>query len=159
LNPYQQYVEADLMTASPVELTAALYRCALESVGQARVFLADGDVAGRARPVSKAMDALNELLISLDLEKGGELSRNLAGLYGYMLQRLIAAHATQSDAIFAEVAKLLAPLAEAWQGVCKGQRNDLITLSEAVAAEEPAPMHSGPYGSPAEVYTGTYCTF
>jgi len=58
---------------------------------------------------------INEgLLASLNVEAGGELARNLAGLYDYMTFCLIAANRTNNRKSVDDVIKLLAELREAW---------------------------------------------
>jgi flagellar secretion chaperone FliS len=115
MNPYQQYMENSVLTATSLELVTMLYRCALEGIADSRRCLAAGDIEGRVRPVNKAYDAVTELMLSLDYENGGEISRNLAELYGYITHKIILGHATQSDECFAEAARLLGTLLESWQ--------------------------------------------
>jgi flagellar protein FliS len=122
MNPYDQYVENSIMTATPLQLVTMLYRCAIESLGEARRCLANGDIAGRAAPVTKAFDAVTELLISLDSERGGEMGRQLAELYCYIQQRLLVAHCEQSDEKFAEVERLLSTMLESWQQIAAENR-------------------------------------
>lgn len=117
MNPYDQYLESSVLTATPLELVAMLYRCALDGIGDARRCLACGDIEGRVRPVNRAFDAVTELTLSLDYETGGELSRNLGELYGYILNQIITGHCNQCDENFAEAAKLLRTLLESWQQV------------------------------------------
>lgn len=114
-NPYEQYLENSVLTATPLELVTMLYRCALEGIADARRCLAEGDVRGRVRPVNRAYDAVTELTLSLDHDKGGELSRNLYELYGYITQQIVLGHSTQSDERFAEASHLLLTLLESWQ--------------------------------------------
>lgn len=114
-NPYEQYFENSVITATPLELVTLLYRCALEGIAEARQCLMLGDIVGRVRPVNRAYDAVNELMLSLDHEAGGDLSRNLSELYGYISQQLILGHSQQSDERFAEAARLLSTLLESWQ--------------------------------------------
>lgn len=113
-NPYQQYAENSVLTATPLELVTILYRCALEGIGDARRCLSSGDIEGRVRPVNRAYDAVMELMLSLDHEAGGDLSKNLAELYGYISHLLVLGHSTQSDEKFAEAARLLTTLLESW---------------------------------------------
>lgn len=120
MNPYDHYLENSVLTATPLELVAMLYRCALEGIGDARHCLSSGDIEGRVRPVNRAFDAVTELTLSLDHEQGGALSRSLGELYGYILNQIILGHCNQSDENFAEAARLLSTLLESWQEVAQG---------------------------------------
>ena len=117
MNPNDRYLETSVLTATPLELVAMLYRCALESLGEARRCLAQGDITGRVRPVNRAFDAITELSLSLDYEGGGQLSTTLGELYGYISHKIILGHTEQSDAHFAEAMRLLLTLLESWQGI------------------------------------------
>jgi flagellar protein FliS len=118
---FARYMEAEVMGASPVELVHLLYRGAIESVGAARRHLAAGAAAGaiaaRSRQITRAWQILQELSQTLNHEKGGQLSRNLAELYAYMQRRLIEANAEQADAPLAEAEALLTTLADAWKAI------------------------------------------
>jgi flagellar protein FliS len=116
-NPYAAHIEASLLTAEPVELVRTLYRGALDAVSEARCCLAASDPAGRSAAVSKAVNILRELAFSLNPASEPAMARNLLELYDYMQRRLLAAHLERSEAPLAEVASLLATLAEAWDQV------------------------------------------
>jgi len=116
-NPYQQYVNDDILTADPMKLVELLYRGALEAVADARTKLALGDVKGRSGAITKAIQILTELAVSLDHERGGELSTRLAALYDYAQRRLIAANFEQVDGPLAEVEGILQTLADAWVSI------------------------------------------
>lgn len=116
-NARDAYLENRVLSADPVELVHLLYQACTTAVGDARRQLAEGEILARSRSVSKACGILLELTSALDHERGGDLSQRLAQLYGYMHRRLLDANFQQSDGPMAEVAGLLATLAEAWEGV------------------------------------------
>ena len=116
-NPYQQYANNEILTADPIKLIRLLYSGALEAVAEARTRLAHGDVKGRSAAITKAIQILTELAVSLNHEKGGELSARLAALYDYAQRRLIAANYEQIDAPLAEVEGILQTLSDAWLSV------------------------------------------
>jgi flagellar protein FliS len=111
------YLETEVLTADPVRLVQLTYRGAIEAVAASRQHLASGAIGERSKQINKALRIVHELLETLDRERGGEIARNLAGLYAYISTRLIEANSKQIDAPLAEVEKLLATLAEAWTQV------------------------------------------
>ena len=111
------YLETRIMSADPVELIGLLYQTGVSAVQEARRHLAGGQIMERSKAVTKATNVLIQLTVSLDHERGGELSRRLAALYDYMLRRLTEANYRQRDEPLAEVLSLLATLAEGWEGV------------------------------------------
>ena len=114
MSGYETYRESEIALADSVKLVEILYQGALDSVRKARRDLATGNIEPRGRAASKASAILMELTAVLDFDRGGQIARNLAALYDYMLTRLTEGHAKASDPPFAEVERLLAGLAAAW---------------------------------------------
>jgi flagellar protein FliS len=114
---HNTYFETEILTADPVRLVQLLYRGAIEAVAASRRHLDTGAIRERVRQINKALGIVHELLETLDRERGGEIARNLAGLYAYMSTRLIDANTQQIDAPLAEVERLLTTLADAWTPV------------------------------------------
>jgi flagellar protein FliS len=111
---YANYFESEVLGATRIELVRALYRGAMEAIAQARRHLASGEIRERSRQITKAWQILAELTRSIDHMQGGDLGRSLVELYVYMQNRLLEANAQQSAEPLAEVERLLATLAEAW---------------------------------------------
>lgn len=111
---HRAYFKGRVQTADPLTLVRLLYDHALQSVKTARKMLQARDIAARSKAISSASDCLCLLTDSLSLEEGGEISRNLLALYGYMQNRLLEANLHQTDDPLAEVQSLLATLQSAW---------------------------------------------
>ena len=111
---YQSQLDEDVLSATPLKFVHLLYRGALDSIAAARRYLRQRDIRARSRAISKAMGIVTELSLSLDQQQGGELSRNLADLYGYVQTLLIKANTEQSDPPLEEAERLLGTLGEAW---------------------------------------------
>jgi flagellin-specific chaperone FliS len=54
------YLEQEILSADGIELIRILYRAALDSVDRARACLAQGDIAGRSKAISKTVAILAE---------------------------------------------------------------------------------------------------
>jgi flagellar protein FliS len=111
---YDRYVEDEILSADPTKLVVILYRAAIEAIAGARINVQKGEIRERSQRITKAFEIIHELLHSLNHAEGGDISRNLAELYGYMQTRLTEANATQSEPPLAEVESLLQTLLEAW---------------------------------------------
>jgi flagellar protein FliS len=116
-NPYDTYLEATVLSADPIELVRILYRTAIDSVHNARMYLAAGEVGARSRAISKAVAVLVELTFCLKSDADPRLARNLTELYDFMQRRLLTANLDQSDAPLAEVVGLLENLSEGWEKI------------------------------------------
>jgi flagellar secretion chaperone FliS len=113
-NAYQNYLEDQILTANPLQLVELLYRGALDSVVAAKRHLRSGDIRARSGAITKAMSIVTELSVSLNHQAGGELSQNLAKLYGYIQRLLIQANTQQCEPPLVEAERLLTTLLEAW---------------------------------------------
>ncbi|MAK10898.1 MAG: hypothetical protein CBC43_003255 [Rhizobiales bacterium TMED83] len=71
----------------------------------------------QARHYAKAHTALHLLLSSLDAEKGGEISSNLAGLYLYIQQQLIEGRDRDGFKGDANITGIVTDLLEAWEQI------------------------------------------
>jgi flagellar protein FliS len=139
LNPYANHLEEQVHSSSAVELVCLLFDARVKSVEEARRSLAAGDRMGRARAISRAQEVLGELSSALDERKGGELAKNLASLYVYMIERLNEANFRQIEAPLVEVARLAGSLGEAWREV--GGRE--LAAEACGAAYAPAGLYQG----------------
>jgi flagellar protein FliS len=148
------YMEARVLSASPVELVRILYGAAQRAVREARRHLASRDVAARSREISRAVQILVELSTALDREKGGELAHQLIELYDYLQRRLIDANLRQEDAPLAEVERLLGTVAEAWDAIAGGAQQPAPVKAEP----EPPPVRTGAsgYGAAAFINASSY---
>lgn len=117
IQAYKNQQDWDILGASPLELVRALYRGAIQSIRQARVCLANGQIRERSAAITKACAIVQELTISLDKEVGGDVAASLAELYVYIHRRLGDANIEQTDAPLAEAEKLLSTLLEAWSQI------------------------------------------
>jgi flagellar protein FliS len=112
---YQDYFDNDVLAASPLKLIQMLYAAALDSIAAARRHLRLRDIHARSRAITKAMRIVTELSRCLNREAGGDLSRNLAAVYGYVIRLLIEANMKQIEPPLVEAEDLLSTLAEAWR--------------------------------------------
>ena len=116
-NPYQNYLEDEVLTADPIKLIVLLYRGAIDSVTSARRHLATGDIRARSRSITKAMEIVSELARTLDYERGGNVSTELVRIYEYVLVALSEANVTQTDEPLAHSKGLLSTLLMGWEGI------------------------------------------
>lgn len=142
-DPYRAYVEGSVLSSDPVRLVMALYEGAVESAREARRCLENGDIWGRVKAVTKAVNILIELTVSLDHKKGGEIATNLARLYNYMQRKVMEGHARKSASAFEEVEKLLRSLLEAWKVVATEQKGALQLAAHGAAGRSETAYAAG----------------
>jgi flagellar protein FliS len=135
-NTYLAYTENTLVGASPMRLVIALYEGAVDAVRQSTKCFETGDIMGRGAAITKATNILSELIFSLDMEKGGEISLNLKKLYSYMQQRLLSAHMQKNVASLTEVEGLLMQLLEAWNTVASEPAQEAAQSTTSLQIED-----------------------
>jgi flagellar biosynthetic protein FliS len=132
----REYLENRIRTAHPLELVNMLYEVAIDNLNAAIRHLKTQDRLARSRVVTRAEQALGELLVSLDHSVDAPFTRTLAGLYKYCLERTITGHATQSETPFREALSVLSTLAVAWREIKDQACGDPQDQGKA-PAEEP----------------------
>jgi flagellar secretion chaperone FliS len=111
------YKQQSILTATPGQLVVMLYDGCLRFLSQAALALRDGNGTEAGRRLSRAEAIIDELLGTLDLERGGVIASRLQGIYVFCSRRLIEARAEQDAAAVESVAGLLTELRDAWAQV------------------------------------------
>lgn len=111
-------VESAVMSATQPQLLTLLFDGAISAVVRARLFMQDGNIAGKGSAISKAINIIEAgLKQGLDEASGDELTLNLIGLYSYMVRRLVEANIRNDVPALEEVETLLRNIADAWKEV------------------------------------------
>ena len=126
VNAYQRYKDAQYSTASPEQLMLMLYEGAIKFARQAQEEMREKNIEGANNKLKKTGDIISELMVSLDMEQGGEIARNLYNLYDYMSRRLIQANIRKDPGLVDEVITLLTSLKESWEEVIGRVRSQVI---------------------------------
>ena len=110
----ERYLEIKVRTATPGQLVSMLYAGASRFAKLARESLDAGDLEKTNHYILKTEAIIEELNYSLDMEKGGEIAKNLRSLYDFIMERLLTANVKKSKEILAEVIELLEDLQQTW---------------------------------------------
>lgn len=116
-NAYEAYQQNQVKTADLHRLVVMLYEEAIRYLKEAVEAFEGRDPERKCERLIFGMEVISELLSSLDTEAGGEIAKNLKGLYTYMLQRLVLAEAEGNVGKVQEVISMLQELLEAWSEV------------------------------------------
>jgi flagellar protein FliS len=134
MNAYQVYRQTQTQTAAPGELVLMLYRGAGRFVASAIESIDSRDIEGAHTGLIKAQAIIGELQQTLDVERGGDLARNLWGIYDYMNQRLIEANLRKDAEPAREVLKLLRELLSAWEVAVRQTASPTAGASRSMVA-------------------------
>lgn len=126
----QAYFQTQVTTTSQGDIVVMLYDGAIKFLNQAKTYLADNDMAQKGMAISKALDVINELDGSLNMEKGGSLSDNLHNLYLFCSKHLVMANLRKDPERIEQVIKILSGLRSAY--------SEILDRPEAQAAAQQA---------------------
>ncbi len=96
------------------ELVRLLLETLSVRITEAKNCIGEGDIVEKITRLTKALDILDGLRMSLDIEQGGDIASNLDDLYDYMQRQLIKANAHNDVAILDEVKGLVEEIKGAW---------------------------------------------
>lgn len=108
------YRESASIGASPVGLVVLLYDRLLQDIHNAVAALEAHDVEARSNQINHALLVLQQLQGTLDLEAGGEASRQLDAFYGVLRGKLLEGQIRQSADLLLQQAHAVAQVREAW---------------------------------------------
>ena len=118
---HAQYQQAAATTAGPGQLVLMLYDGALVRLEVAREAIGEGRKAAAHEALIRVQAIVDELAMSLDMNRGGEVARNLAELYDYCSRQLIDANIHKDAGLVADVEAVVRELRDAWDhGVVRG---------------------------------------
>jgi flagellar protein FliS len=83
------YREMEIQSASPERLLVIVFEQLVVNLERARIAMDRQDLELRVTSLRRARGLVTELLTTLDLEQGGEIANELAGLYQIMLYELV----------------------------------------------------------------------
>ncbi|MDR3284006.1 MAG: flagellar export chaperone FliS [Treponema sp.] len=135
---FTAYRETGIKTASPGKLIVLLYNEAIKQLTSASGKIeSNGKIKASAietfnRNIIRAQDIITELMVCLDMEKGGIVSKNLLALYVYFSQELLNANITQNKTKLDFIRDMLSELRNAWAAAAAN------TASLQSAATRPA---------------------
>ena len=73
--------------------------------------------------IQKTQAIITELQVSLDMEKGGEIAKNLMSLYLFFNEELMNANINQDKEKVSSVLKMMSDLADAWRTIANSTAN------------------------------------
>ncbi len=136
-NPYAAYQTANVKTASQGKLVVLLYEGAIKNLtGAIGCFESDGKVLPPniekfGNFIVKTQDIINELQVSLDMDKGGQISQNLMSLYVFFNQELMSANINKDKKKIEFVVNMMGQLKSAWDVAATSTANTMAQKSQA----------------------------
>jgi flagellar protein FliS len=116
-NPYQQYQQNSVNTATPQELTLMLYNGLVRFLKTAQQGIEENNIEKANNFIIRSQDIIMEFMCTLDMQY--EVSNGLFSLYDYMHRRLIEANIKKDKAVIDEVLGYAEDLRDTWAQAMK----------------------------------------
>ena len=131
-NPYAVYQTTAVKTASQGKLVVMLYQGAERELTSAhKCFGSDSKLLASkienfGKHIRKAQEIINELQVSLDMDKGGQISQNLMSLYVYFNKELLSISINQDKEKLSQILEMIRQLGSAWESATANTQADSI---------------------------------
>jgi flagellar protein FliS len=117
MNGVDAYKASAVATQSKERLIVLLYEGAIKFMKLAIIELEAENYEAKGLYLNRAQDIINELNAVLDMERGGEIAKNLRNLYCFMTGRLSQANIERDPDMIREVIRLAEELNQSWKAI------------------------------------------
>ncbi len=135
INPYNKYIKQyqanNVNTATPEKLMIMLFDGALQFLQKAKNAINENNLQERAKNIDGARKIIRELMRTIDLENGNDVSKQLFRLYNRMAMNLIKANVQRNVSKIDEVITDITNIRWGFQKAIEIQ-NGTVTLEEAM---------------------------
>lgn len=136
VNPYNKYIKqyqtSNITTATPEKLMILLFDGMLQFLQKAKNAIAENNLKERAENIENARKILRELMRTIDLENGNDVSKQLFRLYNRLAMNLIKANVQRNSGLIDEVIVDITNIRWGFQKAIEIQ-NGTTTLEEAMS--------------------------
>lgn len=137
VNPYNKYIKQyqtnNITTASPEKLMIMLFDGAIQFLQKAKTSIENKNLKERSENIESARKIIRELMRTIDLENGNDVSKSLFRLYNRMAMKLIKANVSKNVSLLDEVIEDLSNIRWGFQKAIEIQSG--ITTVETVMQE------------------------
>jgi flagellar protein FliS len=109
-----RYREVEVLTMQPAQRVVLLYSHLLSNLRQAKLLTEQREFEARAERLGRAQDIVQELVVSLDHEAGGQIAGSLDSLYAFFLAEMIRLGAAREAGRFDPLIRMVTELHGAW---------------------------------------------
>lgn len=116
-NPFAEYTQNKILSASPAEVTLMLYEGAIKFCNIAIMAIENGETEKAHVNIKKTQRIIEEFRNTLDHKY--EVAEEFDKIYVYLLQRLLDANMTKDKEILEEVNMHLRSVRDTWKEVMR----------------------------------------
>ncbi len=119
-NPFAEYTNNKIMTASPAEITLMLYEGAIKFCNIAIIAIENGEIEKAHVNIKKTQRIIEEFRNTLDRQY--KVAEDFDRIYVYLLRRLLEANIKKDKEILEEVNMHLRSVRDTWKEVMRRNR-------------------------------------
>lgn len=138
-NPYSKYIKqyqtSNITTATPEKLMILLFDGAIQFLAKAKIAIENNDIEERSKNIDGARKIIRELMRTIDLENGNDVSKNLFRLYNRMAMKLIKANIKRNADKIDEVIEDLQNIRWGFEKAIEIQ-NGITTVEEVMKEQQ-----------------------
>ena len=139
VNPYNKYIKQyqarNVNTATPEKLMIMMFDGALQFLQKAKAAIAEGNLKERSTNIDGARKIIRELMRTIDLENGNDVSKQLFKLYNRMAMNLIKANVQRNAALIDIVIEDISNIRWGFQKAIEIQTG-VTTLEQAMQEQQ-----------------------
>ena len=129
-NYQNAYKKASVNTLDQTKLIIMLYDGAIKNASFAVEHMKSGQIEKVHDCLIKTKNIVTELMATLNMDRGGDIAKNLQSLYSYMFSQLIEANMNKKTEPVVIVIDLLKELRAAWTQINSKKKNDAKTQND-----------------------------
>ncbi len=128
-NAYSAYQKTNVSTASQGRLVVLLYEGAIKQLTMAMSLIEENNkinprnIEKYGICLQKVQAIITELQVSLDMEKGGDIAKNLMALYVFFNEELVQASISKDKVKLQSVWNMMNELAQSWKTIANSTAN------------------------------------
>ena len=129
-NYQNAYKKASVNTLDQTKLIIMLYDGAIKNASFAVEHMKSGQIEKVHECLIKTKNIVTELMATLNMDRGGDIAKNLQSLYSYMFSQLIEANMNKKTEPVVIIIDLLKELRAAWTQINSKKKNDAKTQND-----------------------------
>ena len=138
-NPYSKYIKqyqtSNITTATPEKLMILLFDGAIQILIKAKTAIEENNFKERSQNIDGARKIIRELMRTIDLENGNDVSKQLFRLYNRMAMKLIKANVQRNAPLIDEVIEDLTNIRWGFQKAIE-IKSGVTTVEEVMQEQE-----------------------
>ena len=153
VNPYNKYIKQyqtnNITTATPEKLMIMLLDGAIQFLQKAKSAIEEKNLQERSNNLESARKIIRELMRTIDLENGNDVSKHLFRLYNKMAMKLIKANVSRNIELVEEVIEDLSNIRWGFQKAIEIQ-SGILTVEDAMKEQSASESRNFEGGQNAE---------